>query len=121
MTKAEVYLPFFLYNYNDEVMTDFKKNAINIIKHIPEGKVISYGQVAALAGNYRASRQVSRILKTSDDCEQLPWHRVINSKGSISLPVHMGGLIQRGLLENEGIIFKKNGTVEKKFFWNGSV
>jgi len=102
-------------------MTDFEENVKNVVKNIPEGKVISYGQVAALSGNYKASRQVSKILKKYSDSDQLPWHRVINSKGSISLPEHMGGLIQRGLLETEGIIFKKNGTVEKRFFLNGSV
>lgn len=99
-------------------MADFSDQVKDIINRIPHGRVISYGQVAALAGNYRASRQVSRILKNSDD--NLPWHRVINSKGAISLPEHMGGLIQRGLLESEGVHFKKNGTVEKRFFWNGS-
>ena len=102
-------------------MTEFKENVINIIRSVPKGKVISYGQVAALAGNYRASRQVSKILKNSNDNENIPWYRVINSKGSISLPEHMGGQIQRGLLESEGVLFKKNGTVEKEFFWNGSV
>jgi methylated-DNA-protein-cysteine methyltransferase related protein len=102
-------------------MTEFNENVKNIIRQIPKGKVISYGQVAALAGNHKASRQVSRILKNSSSSDALPWHRVINSRGTISLPEHMGGLIQRGLLENEGVIFKKNGTVEKRFFWNGSV
>lgn len=102
-------------------MTDFSENVINIIRNVPPGKVISYGQVAALAGNYRAARLVSKILKLSDEKDTLPWHRVINSRGAISLPEHMGGLIQRGLLEQEGIKFKKNGTVEKIFFWNGSV
>ncbi len=101
-------------------MTDFRKNVKKIIENIPYGKVISYGQVAALAGNYRAARQVSRILKQNES-ETLPWHRVINSRGAISLPEHMGGLIQKGLLEQEGVKFKKNGTVEKIFFWNGSV
>ncbi|MBI9097861.1 MAG: MGMT family protein [Spirochaetaceae bacterium] len=101
-------------------MTSFSNTVKEIVRSIPSGKVLSYGQVAALAGNHRAARQVSWILRNSSDKEGLPWHRVINSRGSISLPEHMGGLIQRGFLEEEGIIFKKNGTVEKTFFWNGS-
>jgi len=97
---------------------EFSELVIEVIKSIPVGRVISYGQVAALAGNHRAARQVSRILKT---VENLPWHRVVNSKGKISLPPHMGGIIQKGLLENEGVIFIKKGTaIEKRFFWNGS-
>lgn len=113
-------LPFF-YPVNYLEMNSFSKNVIELIKSIPYGRVISYGQVAALAGNYKASRQVSWILRKSSEKYNLPWHRVINSKGSISLPEHMGGKIQKGLLENEGVKFKKNGTVEKKYFWNGSV
>ena len=99
---------------------NFRDKVINVIKNIPRGRVISYGQVAALAGNYRAARQVSRILKNNEN-QDLPWHRVVNSKGAISLPPHMGGIIQKGLLENEGIVFTKKGTaIEKRFFWNGS-
>lgn len=99
-------------------MSVFSENVKYIICGIPPGKVLSYGQVAALAGNYRSARQVSRILKLSDKNDALPWHRVINSRGGISLPEHMGGLIQRKLLENEGVKFKKNGTVEKGYFYS---
>jgi methylated-DNA-protein-cysteine methyltransferase-like protein len=102
-------------------LDNFTNRLIVIIKAIPYGKVISYGQLAALAGNHRAARQVSRVLKQFSEKENLPWHRVVNSKGMISLPEHMGGIIQKGLLENEGIGFKKKGTViEIKYFWNGS-
>ncbi|MDA3810596.1 MAG: methylated-DNA--[protein]-cysteine S-methyltransferase [Spirochaetaceae bacterium] len=102
-------------------MMSFNENVIKVIKSIPYGKVISYGQVAALAGNNRAARQVSWILKNNSDKENLPWHRVVSSKRTISLPIHSGGIIQKGLLENEGVKFKKKGTeIEKIFFWNGS-
>lgn len=103
-------------------MNSFIERVIHIIKNIPPGRVISYGQVAALAGNYRAARQVSRILKKYGEKEKLPWHRVVNSKGMISLPEHEGGIIQKGLLENEGVTFiKKRTVIEKKYFWNGSL
>ena len=98
---------------------EFRDNVIRIIRSIPVGKVISYGQIAALAGNHRASRQVSWILKNSD-AENLPWHRVINSKGKISLPPQDGGIVQKGLLESEGVRFTNGGiTIDKSCFWSG--
>lgn len=56
-----------------------------IIRRIPEGKVATYGQIAALAGNHRAARQVAWILHSSSKKENLPWHRVVNSQEGISL------------------------------------
>jgi len=61
----------------------FKEQVIKKIKLIPTGKVATYGQVAALAGSPRAALMVGRILRYSSDVEQLPWQRVINSKGRI--------------------------------------
>lgn len=102
-------------------MRNFTEKVIFIIKNIPEGKVISYGQVAALAGNYKAARQVAWILKKFSDRESLPWNRVVNSKGKISMPPHRGGIVQKGMLENEGVVLIKKGTIiETKYFWNGS-
>lgn len=83
-------------------MEDFTKNAIDIIKHIPHGQVMTYGQVAAYAGNPRGARQVSRILHSMSNAHQLPWHRVINSKGGISLTGE-AGFIQGQMLSAEGI------------------
>ncbi len=98
----------------------FSENVIAIIKGIPKGKVISYGQIAAIAGNHRAARQVASILKKNSENQNLPWHRVVNSKRSISLTPSMGGTIQKELLISEGIEFTKKGTIiEKEFFWNG--
>ena len=71
----------------------------------------SYGRVAEIAGNPRAARQVSRLLHSSSDKHNLPWHRIINSAGSISLKGEHG-LIQRGLLESEGVEFGIGGTVD---------
>jgi len=83
-------------------MTDFTIQVIDIIKNIPYGKVMTYGQIAAYAGNPRGARQVSRILHSMSNSHNLPWHRVINSKGSISLTGE-AGFIQGELLSNEGI------------------
>ncbi|MBN2656635.1 MAG: MGMT family protein [Spirochaetales bacterium] len=100
-------------------MTDFTQAVIRIISSIPEGKVMAYGQIAAMAGNHRGARQVSWILRSSSKFD-LPWHRVLNGRGGISLPDHDGGNLQRDLLEKEGIIFGIKGTVPKEYFWNGA-
>ena len=88
------------------------------IKQIPRGKVATYGQVAAHAGNSRAARQVAYALHSSWSKENLPWHRVINSSGTISLKRGHGYEVQRELLEAEGIVFQEDGSVDlKRFLW----
>ena len=57
-----------------------------LIRQIPRGRVSCYGQIAALAGNPKGSRAVVWLLHSSSAREKLPWHRVINSRGTISLP-----------------------------------
>ena len=92
-------------------MTEFSERVINIIKAIPAGRVASYSRIAEIAGNPRAARQVSRLLHSSSEKHNLPWHRVIGSAGTISLRGE-GALIQRGLLESEGIEFGLSGSVD---------
>lgn len=96
----------------------FYQRVIAIIKNIPEGKVATYGQIATYAGNPRAARQVSYILHSSSEKEDLPWHRVINSKGSISLKPGHGYELQKQMLKKEGITFKENDCIDlKRFLW----
>ncbi len=83
-------------------MTEFTSNVLKIIQDIPFGYVMTYGQIAAYAGNPRGARQVSRILHSMTEKHQLPWHRVINSKGGISLTGEPG-FIQGEMLASEGI------------------
>ncbi|MBS4174086.1 MGMT family protein [Bacillus sp. FJAT-49736] len=66
-------------------MSPFTEAVIRIIRIIPEGRVMTYGQIAALAGSPRGARQVARILHSMSKKHKLPWHRVISSKGEISL------------------------------------
>jgi len=67
-------------------MTDsFASRAKELIKQIPKGKVSTYGLIAALAGSPRAARQVVRVLHSSSRKDNLPWHRVVNSKGQITI------------------------------------
>ena len=68
---------------------------------------MTYGQIAAYADSPRSARQVARILHSMSGTHQLPWHRVINKQGKISL-TGQARFIQRTLLEREGIIFKNN-------------
>ncbi len=83
----------------------FKPKVLKIIQAIPFGKVMSYGQVAAVAGVARAARQVGWILNQSEGEDNLPWWRVINNAGRISIKGTNFNtpLIQKKLLENEGI------------------
>ena len=99
--------------------TEFSLKAIKIMKNIPSCKVVTYGQVATYAGNNRGARQVVRLLSSSWEKEQLPWHRVINSKGKISLHPGDGYELQKMLLENEGIQFDENDRIDlSRFGWN---
>jgi methylated-DNA-protein-cysteine methyltransferase-like protein len=65
--------------------SSFSQRVKDVIKKIPRGKIATYGQSAACAGNPRAARQVVWTLNSSSRKDKLPWHRVINSKGQISL------------------------------------
>jgi len=88
------------------------------IKKIPRGKVATYGQIAALAGNPRAARQVAWVLHSASDQEKLPWQRVINSQGGISLPRYGGYELQRALLLKEGVKFDSNDRIDlTRFQW----
>jgi methylated-DNA-protein-cysteine methyltransferase related protein len=95
-------------------MNLFTKRVVNIIQAIPLGYVMSYGQVAAAAGNPRGARQVVRILHSMSEKYELPWHRIINAKGEISF----SGKDQRGMLEAEGVEFGLNGKIDlAKYRW----
>jgi methylated-DNA-protein-cysteine methyltransferase-like protein len=84
-------------------MTNFTKDVIQIIQNIPSGKVMTYGQIATMAGNPWGARQVVRILNSSSRAYQLPWHRVVNAKGGISLK-GIGGWEQCQLLLEEDVL-----------------
>ncbi|WP_419786982.1 MGMT family protein [Pseudodesulfovibrio sp.] len=91
-------------------LSPFTEKAIAVILAIPHGCVATYGQVAALAGNRRAARQISRLLHSSSHIHGLPWHRVVNREGRISLPGTDGDR-QRQLLQREGVCFDASGRI----------
>ncbi|WP_047985968.1 MGMT family protein [Ornithinibacillus californiensis] len=84
-------------------MTPFTERVINIIQQIPEGKVMTYGQIARLAGSSRGARQVVRILHSMSKKYNLPWHRVINAKGQVALRDEASYQEQILILESEGV------------------
>ena len=100
-------------------MTPFTEEVIKIIRNIPSGKVMTYGQIAREAGNSRAARQVVRVLHSMSKKHQLPWHRVINAKGQLAIPNEEGNWEQRTRLEAEGVLVSSSGYVDlKKYQWH---
>ena len=97
---------------------EFEERTKKIIQAIPRGEVATYAQIAALAGNDRAARQVVRVLHASSEREGLPWHRVINSRGGISLPRGRGFERQKRLLIEEGVYVDRYGRIDlEEFQW----
>ena len=96
--------------------TEFTESVIAQLKKIPKGKVATYGQIATLAGSPRAARQVVRILHSSSKKHNLPWHRVINSQGDISLRPSQGYEIQKALLIKEKVKFSLSDRIDLKLF-----
>lgn len=97
-------------------MQPFTERAIKIIHQIPMGKVMTYGQVASLAGSPRAARQVVRLLHSMSGKYDLPWHRVINVKGEIAIMDEESRMIQKWRLEEEGVEVSRANTVDLKRF-----
>jgi methylated-DNA-protein-cysteine methyltransferase-like protein len=90
-----------------------------VVNEIPKGTVATYGQVAALS-QCAGPRQVGYALHRVPPDFKIPWHRVVNSKGMLSLPNESGGLKrQKALLESEGVAFNDVGKLSLKLFqWN---
>jgi len=100
-------------------MTPFTERSLNIIRRIPSGKVTTYGQIALLAGNPKAARQIARILHSMSEKYGLPWHRVLNAKGMIAFSAPDAFIVQKRLLEDEGVEVDAEGRVNLElFFWH---
>lgn len=89
-----------------------------VVRQIPQGKVATYGQVAALAGMAGQARLVGYALYRVTDSLEVPWHRVINAKGEISESPfrHGDDYLQRTLLEQEGVQFSPEGKISLKIY-----
>lgn len=91
----------------------------DIVKQIPRGKVATYGQIAALAGNKRWARVVGYALHANPDPEHIPCHRVVNRLGEVSPAFAFGGENQQiRLLQQEGVEIKENRVNLMKYQWN---
>lgn len=97
---------------------NFTSEVIRLIKAIPRGKVTTYGQIAYMTGLYPSVRRVVWILHSCSEKEGLPWHRVVNQKGTISLKPGAGYEKQKSLLEGEGVVFDKKDRIDlDRFRW----
>ncbi|HEX7089185.1 MAG TPA: methylated-DNA--[protein]-cysteine S-methyltransferase [Longimicrobiales bacterium] len=101
-------------------MTEFSRRVYEVVRRVPRGKVVSYGAVAALLGRPRAARAVGAALAALPDGADVPWWRVINASGEISIRAmdHLPAR-QRALLRAEGVRFDARGRVDwRRFGWN---
>lgn len=102
-------------------MSDFNESVYSVVRRVPRGRLVSYGGVASVLGRPRAARGVGRALAALPEGSDVPWWRVVNRDGAVSLPgadskdiaaaAARGspGALQRGLLEAEGVRFDGAG------------
>lgn len=105
-------------NRETSMATVFTDLVVKLIEKIPRGKVITYGMVAARAGNPRGARQVVWILHSCSAKFDLPWHRVVNRHGEIAPRPSLDYPLQRRLLEEEGVTFNERGRIDlEEYLW----
>ena len=98
------------------------ENVWQVVGGIPRGCVLSYGEVARLAGSGGSARRVSQALRRAPRTMKLPWHRVINSQGRISFPPDSESYRQqKNLLEKEGVVFLEGKTDLQRFGYAGAL
>jgi methylated-DNA-protein-cysteine methyltransferase-like protein len=97
-------------------MAAFFAQVYELVSRIPAGKVGTYGQIAGMLGDLRRARTVGWAMAGCP--EELPWHRMVKSDGSLPNPNFAE--LQRAMLESEGIVFLHNGRIDMKLYaWNG--
>ncbi len=91
----------------------FSERVYALVRLVPRGRIVSYGGAAALLGQPRAARGVGGALAALPDDSDVPWWRVVNRNGEVSIrgPMH-GRAIQRMLLEREGVRFGPTGRID---------
>lgn len=101
--------------------SSFFEQVHEVVRRIPPGKVATYGQIARMLSQPRAARTVGWALRATPEGDDVPWQRVVNSKGTISFrPGSPGEAIQRGLLEAEGVVLNEKGRIDLKVYgWEG--
>jgi methylated-DNA-protein-cysteine methyltransferase-like protein len=98
-------------------MNSFYRRIYRVVGHIPKGRVATYGVLARLAGRPGAARTVGWALSALPADADVPWWRVVNAAGRISLSAHEHtSVVQRALLLREGIRFAPGGAVNLSVF-----
>ncbi len=93
-----------------------------VVRRVPPGRVVTYGQVAHMAGLPGRARQVGYAMAALSGESDVPWQRVVNARGEIS--TRSGGSpfgrIQRVLLQEEGVEFSESGRIDlERYRWEG--
>jgi methylated-DNA-protein-cysteine methyltransferase-like protein len=103
-----------------EIAVEFAEQVYRIVRAVPHGRVVSYGGVAALLGRPRAARGVGHALHALRDGTDVPWWRVVNRNGEISIRSDRHGpVVQRALLVREGVRFDRAGRIDwTRFGWS---
>lgn len=100
----------------EEVDSGFRSRVEAIVAQIPKGRVMTYGQIAAICGNARAARIVGGIAHFGDP--DLPWQRVVNKNGGLAAGYPGGRSGHEQVLEAEGIAVNDNSQVDiDKLLW----
>ena len=95
---------------------ELRKRVHALVRRVPAGRVVTYGQVAALVGVPRAARAVGQAMRVCSS--GVPWHRVVNGGGTISRRGDgSGALSQRLLLEGEGVRFLRGRIDLRRYRW----
>ena len=98
----------------------FDQRVYGIVSQIPFGHVATYGQIADLMGAYGCARQVGWSLKRLRLPSTIPWHRVVNAKGEVSMSIGREGTdwVQIDLLKREGIFIDQDFKIQlRKYLW----
>lgn len=96
---------------------NFRLLVEDLVSHIPPGRVMTYGQIAAICGSPRASRVVGGIAHYGNP--ELPWHRVVNHNGVLATGYPGGREGQRIMLESEGVVVNSLQQVQlEKLLWH---
>ena len=96
---------------------DYRERVFRIVRSIPRGRVMTYGQIAEILGEGYTPRTVGFVMHGSND--RTPWHRVINAQGGCSTRgVVLPHDKQQRMLETEGVTFNERGRCElQKYLW----
>lgn len=101
------------------VDADFKQRVYDLVSHIPKGKVMTYGQIAALAGAAWAAWEVGQIAHSGPS--DLPWQRVVNKQGGLAIGWPGGISAHKASLEADGVDVSDDFKVDvAKLLWNPS-